>query len=203
EIIGEPLSNFYKLSKEDTIKRVEELLEKVGMNRSDKNKFPHQFSGGQLQRICIARALALSPSLLVLDEPLSSLDISIQAQILNLLSDLKKDLDLTYILISHDLEAVYYLSDSIVVMYKGRIMEHIEDIKDFYEMRHPYTKRLLASSYQYRSKVDDFIEEVNNSESIDGCPYFNRCINGRDICKENSPKLVEVSEGHKVACHYA
>lgn len=203
EIIGEPLSNFYKLSKEDTIKRVEELLEKVGMNRSDKNKFPHQFSGGQLQRICIARALALSPSLLVLDEPLSSLDISIQAQILNLLSDLKKDLDLTYILISHDLEAVYYLSDSIVVMYKGKIMEHIEDIKDFYEMRHPYTKRLLASSYQYRSKVDDFIEEVNNSESIDGCPYFNRCINGRDICKENSPKLVEVSEGHKVACHYA
>lgn len=203
EIIGEPLRNFYKLSKEDTIKRVEELLEKVGMNRSDKNKFPHQFSGGQLQRICIARALASSPSLLVLDEPLSSLDTSIQAQILNLLSDLKKDLDLTYILISHDLEAVYYLSDSIVVMYKGKIMEQIEDIKDFYEMKHPYTKSLLASSFQYRSKVDDLIEDVNNYESIDGCPYFNRCINASDICKENSPKLVEVSEGHKIACHYA
>ena len=80
-------------------------------------------------------------------------------------------------------------------------MEHIEDIKDFYELKHPYTRRLLASSYQYRSKVDDVMEEVNNCESIDGCPYFNRCINARDICKDNSPKLVEVSEGHKIACH--
>ncbi|MGL5693598.1 MAG: ABC transporter ATP-binding protein [Peptostreptococcaceae bacterium] len=203
ESISEPLKNFYKFNKTDLISKVDELLDKVGIDKIDKYKYPHQFSGGQLQRICIARSLASNPSLLVLDEPLSSLDVSVQAQILNLLSDLKNDLHLTYIMISHDLEAVYYLSDSIVVMYRGRIMEQIDDINDFYNMTHPYTKKLLSSSHEYRVKTNEYILEEANSDSINpnGCLYFDRCTKRIDKCKLEIPPLIEIAQGHKIACH--
>jgi oligopeptide/dipeptide ABC transporter ATP-binding protein len=209
-IIAEPLVNFFAMSKRETAKRVEELLSQVGLRPSDAEKFPHEFSGGQLQRVCIARALASNPELLVLDEPLSSLDVSVQAQILNLLQDLKDRLHLTYILISHDPEAVYYLSDSVVVMYGGRIMERIDRIKDFNRMRHPYTLRLLGSTSLYRSRQD--VEPLETEEiSIDmevqkegytGCPYTGRCHKATDLCKANCPPLMEIENGHLSACHH-
>lgn len=203
EIISEPLKNFNNLSKNDIRIKVEELLTKVGIDSKDKDKFPSQFSGGQLQRICIARALSMEPDLLVLDEPLSSLDVSIQAQILNLLSDLKEELGLTYILISHDLEAVYYLADSLVIMYKGKVMEELENVEELHKMKHPYTIRLLSSSYEYRQSMENnIIEDVgNNSEDVGGCPYYSRCNDSQPICKIDCPNLIEISDGHRIACH--
>ncbi|WP_302672766.1 ABC transporter ATP-binding protein [uncultured Clostridium sp.] len=202
EILAEPINNFYKISKEELNKKVDDLLLKVGIDSNDKNKYPNQFSGGQLQRVCIARALASNPSLIVLDEPLSSLDVSIQAQVLNLLSDLKSELELTYMFISHDLEAVYYLSDSIIIMYRGKIMEQIDDIELFHDMKHPYTIKLLSSSYEYRSKIANKGIEMINYEFEDvGCPYFNRCKSRNNKCKEVIPTLREIGDGHKIACH--
>ena len=158
-----------------------------------------------MQRICIARALASDPKLIVLDEPLSSLDVSVQAQILNLLQDLKEELEVSYLLISHDLEAVYYLSDSIYVMYGGRIMESIEDIELFYNMKHPYTMKLLSSSPEYRMKntVED-IEEISSDDENAlglGCPYANRCPKAIDKCFKDRPKIKEIEVNHKIACH--
>lgn len=205
QIISEPLVNFYNLPKEEIKEKVENLLEKVGICSSEKNKYPHQFSGGQLQRICIARSIATNPKLIVLDEPLSSLDVSVQAQILNLLSDLKNELNLTYILISHDLEAVYYLSDSIIVMYGGKIMEQIDDIEDFNTMIHPYTKRLLASSPTYKHNLDfEYIQDITSNqiqESKCACPYAPKCSLAIDKCFNEAPTLREVSTGHKIFCH--
>lgn len=205
QIIENPIKNFYKLPQDEVDKKIDELLEKVGISVNEKEKYPQQFSGGQLQRICIARALASDPKLIVLDEPLSSLDVSVQAQILNLLQDLKNELEISYLLISHDLEAVYYLSDSIYVMYGGRIMESIEDINLFDNMKHPYTKKLLSSSPEYRMKntVED-IEEIFD-DSIDasnlGCPYANRCPQATDKCFKERPITKEIEKNHLISCH--
>ncbi|MEG0855376.1 MAG: ABC transporter ATP-binding protein [Terrisporobacter sp.] len=205
QIISEPLTNYYNISKKEIEEKVDDLLEKVGICSSERDKYPYQFSGGQLQRICIARTLAANPKLVVLDEPLSSLDVSVQAQILNLLSDLKRDLNLTYILISHDLEAVYYLSDSIIVMYGGKIMEQIDNIEDFHNMNHPYTRRLLASSPSYKSRLyNENIEDLrieNTDNKTNGCPYFARCVLSSDECEDICPPLREIKKGHKIACH--
>lgn len=201
QIIEEPLINFSSISKKDRLKRVLELLNSVGLDANDISKFPNQFSGGQLQRICIARAIANNPNLLVLDEPLSSLDVSVQGQILNLLSDLKSQYNLTYIFISHDLEAVYYLADSIIIMYKGKILEQIDDINHFYSMKHPYTQKLLNASINFNSKINNNIEKVNENETTMGCVYFNRCESCTSICRTSEPSLVTISTGHKIACH--
>lgn len=201
QIIEEPLINFSSISKKDRLKRVLELLNSVGLDENDISKFPNQFSGGQLQRVCIARAIANNPNLLVLDEPLSSLDVSVQGQILNLLSDLKSQYNLTYIFISHDLEAVYYLADSIIIMYKGKILEQIDDINHFYSMKHPYTQKLLNASINFNSKINNNIEKVNENETTMGCVYFNRCESCTSICRTSEPSLVTISTGHKIACH--
>jgi oligopeptide/dipeptide ABC transporter ATP-binding protein len=210
-IIAEPLVNFFNLSGQAEItRRVDELLGLVGLSEADKEKFPHQFSGGQLQRVCIARALASNPEILILDEPLSSLDVSVQAQILNLLHDLKQKLRLTYILISHDPEAVYYLSDAVIVMYGGSVMERIDNIGYFDRMRHPYTRRLLSSTSLYRSKKDDmrelaatdaiFIDMEAQKEGAAGCPYAGRCGKAKETCVTVRPSLIKIGEGHFAAC---
>lgn len=200
DIIAEPLKNFYHLSGENLEKRIDELLGWVGIDLAEKEKYPRQFSGGQLQRICIARMLASNPELLVLDEPLSSLDVSVQAQILNLFADLKEKLSLTYLLISHDLEAVYYLSDEILIMYGGKIMEHIERIEDFDKLKHPYTQRLLMSSFSYRHQYEEISEVYREKPSEDGCPYYQRCPYATGQCKEEMPTLREIEKGHFIAC---
>lgn len=209
QIVEEPLINLKKMSQAERTGQVEKLLEQVGIPVGEKNKYALEFSGGQLQRVCIARALASDPSLIVLDEPLSSLDVSVQAQILNLLRDIKEERNLSYILISHDLEAVYYLADSLVVMYGGQVMEQIQDISLFGKMIHPYTRMLLRSVPEYREK---FGEKENLTESVwvdlgvqkkgfEGCPYCGRCREEMSVCKEQRPDMTEIEEGHFVACH--
>ncbi|MFZ7102061.1 MAG: oligopeptide/dipeptide ABC transporter ATP-binding protein [Peptococcaceae bacterium] len=203
EIIGEPLVNFYRMNSRGISKRVDELLASVDLPVSVKMKYPRQLSMGQLQRVCIARALAASPELIVLDEPLSSLDVSVQAQILNKLSDLKKSLNISYLLISHDLEAVYYLSDAIYVMYGGRIMESIQSMDDFEALVHPYSRKLLASCPAYRNMGDDSeIEKASfQTEIVEGCPYAGRCSAAITECFHDVPEMLELTPGHMVACH--
>ena len=208
KIIEEPLKNFTDLNPSQRDEKVEELLEQVGLVKEDKEKFAMEFSGGQLQRVCIARALASDPKVFVLDEPLSSLDVSVQAQILNLLSDIKKEMNLSYVLISHDIEAVYYLADALVVMYGGQIMEKIDDLSYFEKMVHPYTKKLLSSIpvFEKRTDVTESAETIGmdvyvQNNTFKGCPYYGRCPDRIEECKESKPEMKELATGHFVACH--
>jgi nickel transport system ATP-binding protein len=145
EIISEPIQNYLNLSAAEIITKVQSLLEIVGLQAADAEKYPHQFSGGQLQRITIARAIALKPKLIVLDEPVASLDMAIQAQILHLLADLKQQFELAYLLISHDLAAVSFLADQLAVMYQGAIVDTLDDAKQLHQLQHPYSQQLMAA----------------------------------------------------------
>ncbi|WP_026574631.1 dipeptide ABC transporter ATP-binding protein [Bacillus sp. UNC438CL73TsuS30] len=207
-IVGEPLI-IHKLTntKAEYEKRVDELFELVGLNPAWKNRVPHEFSGGQRQRIGIARALASNPSFIVCDEAISALDVSIQAQIINLLEDLQKKLGLTYLFVAHDLSVVRHISDRVVVMYLGKIVE-VADWKSLYENPlHPYTKGLLAAV----PIPDPFVEENREHVMLEGeipsvmnrpkgCAFFNRCPMATKECSEVEPPLVETEEGHSVAC---
>ena len=206
EIIGSPFDIHMNLSKAEKKKRVEELLDHVGLSLQYYNRYPHEFSGGQRQRIGIARALALKPKLIICDEPVSALDVSIQSQILNLFKQLQKDLGLTYIFISHDLSVVKYMSDRIVVMYLGQIME-IASKNDLYiNNKHPYTKALLSAipipdTKKNRQRIlleGDIPSPLNPPK---GCRFCTRCSEAMPICKNECPSLRLVDDNHMVACH--
>ena len=194
DVVEEPIRYFKLLEKSRRGERVAELLKKVGIDPSEACKKTTEFSGGQLQRICIARALAAEAKLIVLDEPLSGLDISVQAQILNLLKNVKKEYGLSYLFISHDIEAVYNLADRLVVMYNGKVIEEIRDMSLFQKMSHPYTSLLLGKDMQ-----DE--KESWQETGERGCSYAQRCYNVTAKCHEIEPILQEIEKGHNVACH--
>ena len=204
--VGEPLTIHTAARGKENRNKVADLMETVGLNREQMGRYPHEFSGGQKQRIGIARALALNPELVVADEPVSALDVSIQAQILNLLKDLQKKFDLTYLFISHDLSVVEHISDRIAVMYLGRIVE-LADKKSLYRNPlHPYTKALLSAvpvpDPTHRKKRDVLggnIPSPINPPS--GCPFHPRCRYSMDICDKMIPALADRGNGHYVACH--
>ena len=208
DIIAEPLRINRIGARMQQTERVEELLEMVGLNLSQMNRYPHEFSGGQRQRIGIARALALNPEVIVCDEPVSALDVSVQAQVLNLLMDLQERLNLTYLFIAHDLSVVEYISQRVVVMYLGKIVE-IADATDLYiSPRHPYTEALLGAipipdplAKRTRKPLAGTVPSAANPPS--GCNFRTRCPYVQDVCAREEPPLTEVTGNRYVACHFA
>jgi len=205
EIIEEPLFVHRVSPKKERRRRVEELIEKVGLKPDHLRRFPHEFSGGQRQRICIARALCLNPQMIVLDEPVSALDVSIQAQILNLLMDLKEDFQLTYLFISHALSVVEHISDVVAVMYLGRVVETGPSEVIFKEARHPYTKALLTAvlNPDPEGPKPGFVLEgdIGESKTAPGaCRFLDRCPHSVADCRLKEPELREVGVEHHLAC---
>ncbi|MFZ0548122.1 MAG: dipeptide ABC transporter ATP-binding protein [Candidatus Promineifilaceae bacterium] len=212
-IVGEPLQIHNIGSSQSRKERIQELLKVVGLNPYFINRYPHEFSGGQRQRIGIARALATNPAFIVADEPISALDVSIQAQVVNLMDDLKADLGLTYLFIAHDLSMVRYISDRVAVMYLGRIVELSDRNEIFEHPLHPYTQALLSAipipdpekeSKRQRLILEGDVPSPANPPS--GCRFHPRCSYATEICKEEDPvfrNLGSDSAPHHVACHHA
>ena len=204
--ISEPLRTHTTLRGDALVARARELLEQAGMPGEILYRYPHEFSGGQLQRIAIARALALNPRFIVLDEPTSSLDVSVQAQIINLLQELQRELKLTYLFITHDLSVVQHISDRIAVMYLGRIVELDTTENIFHAAQHPYTRALLSAApsldVEYRQEriiLKGGVPDPANPPA--GCPFHPRCPLAIDICGRAEPVLIASGGGHLVACH--
>lgn len=204
QIMMEPFE-IHNMKNADTEARILELLNLVGMDEYHLSRYPHELSGGQKQRIGIARALALEPKIIICDEAVSALDVSVQAQVLNLLQELKEKLGLTYFFISHNLNVVYQLSDRVAVMYLGRIVE-IADYDQLYENNaHPYTKALLSAIPQVGGEKSERIllegELPSPSNPPEGCHFHTRCPKVCDICRQEAPAMKEIEKGHFVACH--
>ncbi|EBA02533.1 peptide ABC transporter, ATP-binding protein [Rhodobacterales bacterium HTCC2150] len=207
-IVREPLDNLSEKSEDEKTTIVAELFEAVGLRPEQMKLFPHQFSGGQRQRIGIARALATQPELIICDEPVSALDVAVQAQILNLLRKLQREYNLTYLFISHDLGVVQHMSDAIAVMYMGKIVEHADRISLFTSPRHPYTQALLSAvptvDRTQRAKQKRILIPGDPPDPINlpkGCRFANRCPIAEAQCSQTEPELKDVGQGHKVACH--
>lgn len=209
--LSEPFIIHKTVPRREIPDRVAQLLEKVGLSGDAMSKYPHEFSGGQRQRICIARAIALSPELIIADEPLSALDVSIQAQIVNLLQEIKQETGISLVFISHDLKVVHYLSDEVAVMYLGKIVERAKTEDLFRNPKHPYTELLLSSApkIRYRGEEAGQPSRTANIETVDapgpisvpsGCPFHPRCTKRMDICDKQSPELKE-SGGRHISCH--
>ena len=207
EIIGEPL-DIHKLAKGlQREKRIEELLHLVGLNASHANRFPHEFSGGQRQRISIARALAVDPEFLICDEPISALDVSIQAQVVNLLKELKDRMHLTYLFIAHDLAMVEYISDRVAVMYQGHLMELAPTQELFHNPLNPYTQHLLSAipipdPKLERARIQVTVKNDTSSSTYSGCPFYSRCPHATPLCQSTTPEWKEIKPDHFVACHF-
>lgn len=207
EIIGQPLQiNDIVRGKRERQARVLELMETVGLAERLVNTYPHELDGGRRQRIGIARALALEPKFIVCDEPVSALDVSIQAQILNLLGSLQRDLNLTYIFITHDLSVVNYFSQDIAVMYLGKLIEKAPSEKLFEEPLHPYTQALLSAIPvpDIRSRKERIILRGEISSPVNpapGCRFAPRCNYTKDVCTKEIPEMRQIDQGHFVACH--
>jgi len=210
EIIAEPLKTHYpKTSKADIKFRVEDVMNKVGLLENLINRYPHEFSGGQCQRIGIARALILKPKLIICDEPVSALDVSIQAQVINLLMDLQKEMDLTLIFIAHDLSIVKHISTKIMVLYMGNMVELAKSEDIYNHPRHPYTQALISAV-----PIPDPIIEKNKDLILiegdlpspinppSGCVFRTRCKKAQDICSHEKPELKEAASSHEVASHF-
>jgi peptide/nickel transport system ATP-binding protein len=208
QIVGEPLRNYGVVRGSDLRDRVAELLRLVGLRPEYMSRYPHAFSGGQRQRIGVARALALNPQLIICDEPVSALDVSVQAQVLNLLQDLQKQFELTYLFISHDLSVIRHLCHRIAVMYVGKIVE-IADTEDlFTDIQHPYTAALLSSAptpdpraKRLRVPLQGDVPDAAHPPS--GCYFHPRCRFATDLCNQEQPVLREIKPDHWVSCHHA
>ncbi len=210
EIIAEPLKTHYpKTSKADIKLRVEDVMNKVGLLENLINRYPHEFSGGQCQRIGIARALILKPKLIICDEPVSALDVSIQAQVINLLMDLQKEMDLTLIFIAHDLSIVKHISTKIMVLYMGNMVELARSEDIYNHPRHPYTQALISAvpipDPKIEKNKDLILIEGDLPSPINppsGCVFRTRCKKVQDICSQEKPELKEATSSHEVACHF-
>ena len=210
DILAEPMLYHKAAGKKDVRARAEELLLQVGLPKEALNRYPHEFSGGQRQRICIAKALSLNPELIILDEPVSALDVSVQAQILNLLKDLQEKLGLTYLFIGHGLGAVHYISHRIAVMYMGKIVETGEADEVFEHPAHPYTQALLDAApiadYDLRNRARiELRGEAGGAVPESGCPFRERCPRAKAACAEAECGLTPVNgnEEHQSACPFA
>ena len=208
DIVTDPLIEHKIITRDEKQQKATELLETVGLDPRYMNRFPHEFSGGQRQRIGIARSLALKPKILICDEPIAALDVSIQAQVINLFQDLQEKLGLSYIFIAHDLSVVRHISDRIIVMYLGKIVETASKRDLFKNPLHPYTKVLLSSVptpdpalERERRRIELTGEVPSPLNKPKGCPFCTRCPDATEQCREMEPPVTEIENGHTVACH--
>ncbi|MBO9425696.1 ATP-binding cassette domain-containing protein [Labrenzia sp. R4_1] len=206
DIIGEAPQVHGVVSRSEASDYVDDIMKKVGLDPSLKRRYAHQFSGGQRQRIGIARALAVRPKFLVCDEAIAALDVSIQAQVINLFMDLREEFGLTYLFISHDLSVVEHIADRVAIMYLGRIVESASTEEIFSAPKHPYTKALLAEAPRLDQRKRDFApiegEIPSPLDPPKGCFFNPRCPHAQDLCRQEQPGLETFGDGHSVACHY-
>jgi oligopeptide transport system ATP-binding protein len=211
EIIAEPLKTHYpKTSKEDIKSRVQDVMDKVGLLHNLVNRYPHEFSGGQCQRIGIARALILKPKLIICDEPVSALDVSIQAQVINLLMELQSEMDLTLIFIAHDLSIVKHISNKIMVLYLGNMVEMANSVDIYAHPRHPYTQALISAVPIPDPKIEKNKELILIEGDLpspinppSGCVFRTRCLKAQEICANEKPTMNTFNDSHMVACHFS
>ncbi len=208
DIVGEGIRLHEKISEKNLDEKIEDLLKTVGLNRDHMSRFSHEFSGGQRQRIGIARALSVNPEFIVCDEPISALDVSIQAQVLNMLKKLQKERGLTFLFIAHDLSVVKYISDKVIVMYLGMIVEQADAVDLYKNPMHPYTKALLSAIPEADPKIAKNKQRIMLKGEIPSpinpkecCRFVERCTYAKPICNEAIPELKTYGDNHKVACH--